>query len=327
MIYLEMAGRLGNQMFRYSFARRLAMKSHKKLIIDFNRVYQKNNYKKTSGWENSLDLFQARNYFEERNNSKKEIFIKNATIKQLYYYYKFKIISKLLKNNKKLQKKFQIKMQPKMNQNNLFFLELGYYNYDLSHLNDTKVVYVCGCFECSKYFNEIQDEIRDNFKPIKSLEEKNKKLMKIIENNNSICITVRRGDFVTNAKNAKVYNICDVNYFEKAIEIMNFKVENPTYIIFSDDVNWVKENIDFKNSVFYSEDGTDSVDEKLRMMSNCKHFIISNSTFSWWAQYLSQNEKKIVVSPDRWYKTNMESDLIEDKWIKINTRDDSNEKK
>ena len=209
-------------------------------------------------------------------------------------------------------------MQPKLNKYNLFFLELGYYNYDLSHLNSTKVIYVCGCFECSKYFNEVRKDIQKEFTPIKPIKEKNISLMNIIASSNSVCVTVRRGDFVTNKKNSEMYNICDKEYFDLAIKKMISYLGNPTFIIFSDDVEWAKHNLNFQGFSFFSEDGLDSVDEKIRLMSACKHFIISNSTFSWWAQYLSTNQNKIVISPDRWYKNKINSDLIEDEWIKIN---------
>ena len=65
----------------------------------------------------------------------------------------------------------------------------------------------------------------------------------------------------------------------------------------------------------YYEDGTDTVQEKLRMMYSCKHFVISNSTFSWWAQYLSRNPNKIVVSPNRWYNSRFQTALIGKDWI------------
>ena len=88
------------------------------------------------------------------------------------------------------------------------------------------------------------------------------------------------------------------------------------FFLFSDDVEWVKENI-YTGCETYCEDGTDPVWEKLRMMSSCKHFIISNSTFSWWAQYLSTYKNKIVISPCRWFNNDFESPLIEDDFIKI----------
>ena len=98
---------------------------------------------------------------------------------------------------------------------------------------------------------------------------------------------------------------------------MKEKLENPTFIFFSDDINWVKENIKIGECVCYYERGVDPVWEKLRLMYSCKHFIISNSSFSWWAQYLSRNENKIVISPNRWYNDGRTADLLDESFIKI----------
>ena len=84
--------------------------------------------------------------------------------------------------------------------------------------------------------------------------------------------------------------------------------------MFSDDIEWVKNNI-YTGCVTYYEDGTDPVWEKLRLMSACKHFVVSNSTFSWWTQYLSKSENKIVISPSRWFNNDYESPLIAKDWI------------
>lgn len=101
-----------------------------------------------------------------------------------------------------------------------------------------------------------------------------------------------------------------------AIEKIKCIVENPVFFMFSDDIQWVRENVN-TGCLTYYEDGTDPVWEKLRLMSACKHFIISNSTFSWWVQYLSRNGDKIVISPSRWFNNDYKSPLIDEKWIKI----------
>ena len=91
MIYLEMAGRLGNQMFRYAFAKRIQELSNKQLIIDFKRVYDSGN--KNEGWDNSLKLFNTDNY-KEVNGEKNKYFYKNASLFQLFLYFAFSFISR-----------------------------------------------------------------------------------------------------------------------------------------------------------------------------------------------------------------------------------------
>ena len=143
----------------------------------------------------------------------------------------------------------------------------------------------------------------------------NKKLYEIINNTNSVCVTIRRGDYLsTNNKN--VYYLCDEAYFQKAIQLIATKVNNPVFIFFSDDIEWVKNNIKVKFEAYY-ERGDDPIWEKIRLMYSCKHFIISNSSFSWWAQYLSRNEQKVVVSPNRWYRKGCVTTLIDEKFLTI----------
>ena len=115
--------------------------------------------------------------------------------------------------------------------------------------------------------------------------------------------------------------ICDSNYFYDAIKIIKKRIDKPVFIVFSDDIEWVKNNMNFGADTYY-ESGEDPIWEKIRLMYTCKHFIISNSTFSWWAQYLSDNKQKIVIAPKRWKNTAYKSDtskldIYQDFWIKI----------
>lgn len=146
--------------------------------------------------------------------------------------------------------------------------------------------------------------------------EKNEEMMQRIQQTNSICLSVRRGDFESDAEIKKLHSVCNREYFETAIQTIKDMVEDPVFFLFSDDIEWVKNNIHTGCTSYY-EDGTDPVWEKLRLMSACKHFIISNSTFSWWTQYLSTNENKIVVSPSRWFNNDYVMPLIEDNFVKI----------
>ncbi len=175
-----------------------------------------------------------------------------------------------------------------------------------------------GYFEDPIYFDEIREILLAEFTPKKDLLQKNREMMCNIQQTNSICLSVRRGDFESNAEVKKLQSVCDRKYFEEAIQVIKNNVKNPVFFMFSDDIEWVKNNI-YTGCVTYYEDGTDPVWEKLRLMSACKHFVVSNSTFSWWTQYLSKSENKIVVSPSRWFNNDYESPLIGKDGIKIST--------
>lgn len=311
MIYLEIAGRLGNQMFRYAFARKLQKELQEKdLVINFNRVDREEG----QGWEDSLKLFKTK--YVADHETKSVLKQKEMSLKQKIIYLYYKTACFLIRKIKKDDKQFQLRNQKMLSKNGLYWLELGYYPYSYNK-NKNSFYYVYGCFECSKYFDDIRTELLEEFTPKKSEEEKNKQLYEKIRDTESVCISIRRGDFVSNPEFSKKYQVCTPEYYYEAVRKMKEKLPNLNLFVFSDEVDWAKENLDFGDIPIFYEDGTDSVDEKLRLMYNCKHFILSNSTFSWWAQYLSRNEGKIVISPSKWYADGRKSDLIEENWIKV----------
>lgn len=165
--------------------------------------------------------------------------------------------------------------------------------------DNLKNVFTIGSFENEKYFCNIKNELCYEFTPKHEELPENKNLYDVIRSGNSVCLAVRRGDFLLK-ENKKTFNVCDLNYFQKAVDYMLKYVENPLFIVFSNDIEWVKANLRINGKVYY-ESGKDPVWETFRLMYSCKHFIISNSTFHWWAQYISSNPEKIVVSPNLWY--------------------------
>ena len=174
-------------------------------------------------------------------------------------------------------------------------------------------VYLSGYWQCDRYFDDIREQIVTSIHYPMDRSDDNKELYQKICSSESVCVTIRRGDYVTNEKNKKKYYICDREYFEKGMKKIIREISNPIFFAFSDDIEWVKENVAFPGEVYY-ESGNDPTYEKLRLMSACKHFLISNSSFSWWAQYLSQNRDKIVYAPTHWYADGCEADIYQKEW-------------
>ena len=162
-----------------------------------------------------------------------------------------------------------------------------------------KNCFTYGSFERYGYIDGIESILKRELTPVHPCRKENERLYEVIRSTNSVCLAVRRGDFMT-AENRKVFYVCDVEYFRRAVDYMQKHVENPVFIVFSNDIAWVKENIRIEGTVYY-ESGNDPVWETFRLMYSCKHFVISNSTLHWWAQWRSENESKIVVAPDHWY--------------------------
>lgn len=310
MIYLELKGRLGNQFFRYAFARKMQVERGGKdnLVIGVNNMKNKDF---NDGWVDSLSDFNTVAY----TTSDKRLVYHYGTIKQKILATLFYLDLRLLGQNKRDKRIVHArKWINKLNLNGLIVMIEEYNDYKIP---TTDNIIIDGGFQCSKYFDNIRSELIKEFTPKHSLLEENRELHKKITNSNSICISIRRGDYVTVEAFKKVYNICTKEYFERAVEIMKLKVKNPVFIVFSDDIEWAKKNLDFGVETFY-ERGVDPLWEKVRLMTACKHFIISNSSFSWMVQYLANTENKIVISPNKWYNgIQYPCYLIEDSFIKI----------
>lgn len=313
MIYIEMYGRMGNQMFRYAFARAIQLKyfSNEELLINFNNV---NGEKKNDEFfRDELKNLNTVDYqvYEKRG----KVIANETTITQKLCF----LLSKLYVGKydpfhmNYMEKRFQ-KISGFLNKVGIYWSWVGYQKPIQTEKNKK---FISGNFEAPEYFESIRPQLLKEFTPKKPLLKHNEELMNLIENSESVCISVRRGDFVTNKELSELHSVTTKDYFEKAIFEISKHVNNPKFIIFSDDVEWAKANINFGESEFFSERGNDPVWEKLRLMYSCKHFIISNSTFSWWAQWLSTNDKKIVISPSRWFNNDYSSLLIQDDFLKI----------
>ena len=132
---------------------------------------------------------------------------------------------------------------------------------------------------------------------------------------NSISIHVRRGDYL---KNPQYFDICNTVYYRKAIGLIKEKTDNARFYVFSDDIQWVKENLELpQNTVYVNWNMKTDSWQDMCLMSHCRHHIIANSTFSWWGAWLNKNEKKIVICPKMFSRTENLVNVMPDEWIKI----------
>lgn len=180
-----------------------------------------------------------------------------------------------------------------------------------------KRAYLEGYFQSEKYFKDFEDVIRRDF-TFKNLDFiQNKDLLEEIQTTNSVSVHVRCGDYMTNPETAKIYNLCDKNYYERGMKYIAERVENPTFFVFSDDIEWCKNNFVLDLPVKYVK--TANWQEDFYFVQNCKHNIIANSSFAWWSAWLNKNPEKIVVAPEKWFqncKLNYDS-IVPRNWIKV----------
>lgn len=137
-----------------------------------------------------------------------------------------------------------------------------------------------------------------------------------IKSSNSVLLNVRRTDYL----NTHYHGVMDKEYLEKGIEIIKSKIEKPYFFLFSDDIEWCKENLKYEDMtiVDHSYKG-DRFSYYLQLMMNCKNFIIPNSSFAWWAAWLNNDDDKVVICPKNWFTDSKidTSDLIPENWIRI----------
>lgn len=154
-----------------------------------------------------------------------------------------------------------------------------------------------GFWQLERYFHDCEDEVRKAF-TFKNVDNHNMEMGSQMKSVNSVSIHFRRGDYLKIPR----LMVCDDAYYKNAINFIIEHVENPVFYVFSNDVEWSREfmeNLHVRFEVMDFNQGKDSYKDMF-LMSQCKHNIIANSSFSWWGAYLNSFPPKIVVSPKEW---------------------------
>lgn len=292
MLISNIIGGLGNQMFQYAAARALSLKLGLPLKLDTRDF---SGYKLHQGFELNR-LF----------NCNAEIATNNDLAKTIGWH------------RVKLAQRFLRKPQLKKIRHENYVVE-PHFNYwsGIKQLRDN--VYLDGYWQSEQYFIEFADNIRTEFTFKLPLSDKNIEISNLISQVNAVSLHVRRGDYVSSPKTSATHGLCSLDYYRAAIEYVSAYVSHPYFFIFSDDMTWVKDNLDIGPSAFFIDHNTNQESyNDMRLMSACKHNIIANSSFSWWGAWLNQNAEKIVIAPKQWFsKSTDTSDLIPAAWVRL----------
>ncbi len=183
-------------------------------------------------------------------------------------------------------------------------------------------VYLDGYWQSEKYFEAISGIIRNEFifkQPL--VNEYYLHVKHQIENSNSISLHFRRCDYVDNPKTNKYHGVPSMIYYQRAVERIAKKINAPVLFIFSDDIQWVMTHFESEFPMVFIEQSDEELHSDFRLMSLCKHNIIANSSYSWWAAWLNENENKTVIAPEKWYAHQRSqvhaSDLLPREWITL----------
>ncbi|MBP9152448.1 MAG: alpha-1,2-fucosyltransferase [Flavobacteriales bacterium] len=293
MIITRIFQGLGNQLFQYAFGRAMAMRNDTVLKIDkrfflapevtmngvtYARKFELDRY--------NLELTEASDF---------EIAV-----------FKGQEIPKLIN---RIQWKLSPKLRPKVIKE-----DLSKFSPELNSLKGN--LYLDGYFTSEEFFKDYASTIRKEVTLKSEMNLVNREWAAKIANCNSVCISLRRTDFLANP----THNVCSTDYYlnglNKVQELLGRDIE---VFIWSDDNKWTVENFKPPYPCHYMSHNFPDFHEDLRLMTHCKHHVIPNSTFSWWAAWLGEHEGQIVVAPKRWLNsTDVEyNHVVPDRWHKI----------
>lgn len=180
--------------------------------------------------------------------------------------------------------------------------------------------YLVGYWQSEKYFEPVRDKLRGElvFPDLNS--DRNLRVAEEMKATSSVAIHVRRGDYLSKENSVLFKNLGESRYYQNAINYLRSKYNDLKFYIFSNDVQWCRENLPLDNGTYIDwNHGVDSYID-MQLFSTCKYQIIANSSFSWWGAWLNPYAQKEVLAPTEWFvKTSGYSDtmIIPETWVKI----------
>lgn len=297
MIIARLTGGLGNQMFQYAAARRLADFHGTELKLD------------TGFLERACENCTPRPFLLKHFAITGSI----ATLREVAEF-EGKGESRL----KYVVSCLQRVINPSCKNPQIYHERFFYFDPLFHTLPDN--TYLTGYWQSEKYFLDISEVIRSEFTIVRPLQGQNKLIADQIKGTNSVSLHVRRGDFVSDANVRKRHGFCATDYYYRSLEKMVKQIGKFHLFVFSDEPSWVSEYLDFSLPVtIVAQNSSDEAYLDLHLMSLCRHHIIANSTFSWWGAWLSSSPQKLIIAPERWFSdpTLDSKDLIPPDWQRV----------
>ena len=291
MIRLLIAGGLGNQMFQYAFAKSLSLYGHTTLKISCRFLANDDFGRKYSLHHLSLPESCTMSHAEELRAHA-----------EMY-------IARKLGLHKLSRKYIYVKQWDA---------------YSPEYFGRTDAI-VQGYFQSAKNFRAHDEVIRRELRVSAPASPENQAVLHELTSCESVCVHVRRGDYLT----LKFGNVCGRDYYSRAVNYIAEHVKNPVYYFFSnthEDIIWLRENYSFPGYDVRYVDLNNPDYEELRLMYSCRHFIIANSSMSWWASYLADNPAKVVCAPSQWMGDFpiTETNIYLPSWVIIDAKKDEN---
>ena len=299
MIVVRLMGGLGNQMFQYAAGLRLAHRHRTELKLDLSFLIDCSPRKNFAYRDFDLVVFK----FPILRASPKEI-------------RQFRSLRP--SGSKNFLRHFANKLMGRH-----YYLE-NHLAFDPSVLELPDETYLEGYFQNESYFSNIEHIVRQRFRlaPDETkLPAATRRLADKIRSDDTVCLHVRRTDYVTNPLTNRYHGVCSLHYYERALAKSRSLGMTGKVFVFSDDEAWCREN--FRDTSQFQIVGNEHAGPRasthLWLMTLCRHFLIANSSFSWWAAWLSENPSKTVVRPSQWFQAQglKDIDICRPDWIKV----------
>lgn len=282
-VFCSVYNGIGNQLFSYALGLFLAKKHNKELVFDLTKLNQ----------INLLSRIGLKRDVRREFELQKIGFVHPV---QKFGLKEFTRKLRVLKNGKFVVADFRKS------------------HFDLGEVKQNQHIYSVGWGDFN-LVKEVLPEMKSKFSAKFEINPGIAEALKLIGENNSVAVHVRRTDFLDPKISGYSIGICSETYYTNAIKFISNRVKNPLFVFFSDDIEYVKTNLKTENS-YFAEGNTGY--EDFYLMSQCKHFILANSTFSFWAAALNNSGSKIVCVPEFWYNAPLrQAEYIPDQWQKI----------
>jgi hypothetical protein len=196
------------------------------------------------------------------------------------------------------------------------FQEKAWLTFDPRFEALAKSTYLNGYWQSHRYFESVADVIRSELRSPAAPLASNQDWLDRIRQTNSVCLHVRRGDYLEPSL-LEYRGVCQPSYYVSAICRIRERVKNPVFFVFSDDLIWCRKNLLTDDMIFVDANTCEDAVDELHLMAACRHHIIANSSFSWWAAFLAQHATQVVIAPYPWFTHIAAPDLLPERWMKL----------
>ena len=293
MVIVRFKGGMGNQMFQYAFGRQLAHQLGETLTFDPTNLL----------FRNAPPEFVYRNYDLDVFQPEVTTFLAPPALLAPVYNLKIARLSGLV--NRVVRGGKSVVKEP-------------HFHFSPETLKEARAgVIYDGWWQSQKYFADVEARVRRDFRFSRPIIPASQALLRRVEATNAICLNVRRTDFLK----VDTLNATNLEYFLRGARYLEERVDKPHFFVFSDDIEWCREHIELGHPTEFvgHEHKGFKFGNYMQLMTRCKHYLIPNSSFAWWAAWLNTGADKIVVAPKNWFTDPAidTSDLVPGGWVRL----------